>query len=328
MSSCKGLCRKRDCFMVWHKIDRHATSNGERYNMLAMTAAHRTLPLPTYVKSLICRMDARSLYGSMTAALLFTTTADRSFLCRRPKTRHDRAWHCQSRSARNWSAWTHRTIASRFLACKKFCSNLIHWIRLGPDPSPKSRPAVFIFRLVHSKSCFCWKIKTKTRPSFSLACFYCQAIWQTGTVSRCEIGPIQDAVTAQKIRQQIGLAGNAGDIHIIHRTLEGLNMISIFIIRNRHYPCIFFRHWHSRSRSLSGSTFCESRRASFFAWIWPRSFFTPRLKKALNMHFPWSLGRLCEITGNRKFATKRKETCIWLSAVLEKIHDHCGWTLV
>lgn len=28
----------------------HRTSNGERYNMLAMTAAHRTLPLPTYVQ--------------------------------------------------------------------------------------------------------------------------------------------------------------------------------------------------------------------------------------------------------------------------------------
>lgn len=28
----------------------HRTSNGERYNMLAMTAAHRTLPLPTYVR--------------------------------------------------------------------------------------------------------------------------------------------------------------------------------------------------------------------------------------------------------------------------------------
>ena len=28
----------------------HRTSSGERYNMLAMTAAHRTLPLPTYVQ--------------------------------------------------------------------------------------------------------------------------------------------------------------------------------------------------------------------------------------------------------------------------------------
>lgn len=28
----------------------HSTSNGERYNMLGMTAAHKTLPLPTYVE--------------------------------------------------------------------------------------------------------------------------------------------------------------------------------------------------------------------------------------------------------------------------------------
>jgi rare lipoprotein A len=32
------------------KFNSHYTSNGERYNMLAMTAAHKTLPLPTYVQ--------------------------------------------------------------------------------------------------------------------------------------------------------------------------------------------------------------------------------------------------------------------------------------
>jgi rare lipoprotein A len=32
------------------KFHSHHTSNGERYDMLAMTAAHKTLPLPTYVQ--------------------------------------------------------------------------------------------------------------------------------------------------------------------------------------------------------------------------------------------------------------------------------------
>lgn len=32
------------------KFHSHYTSNGERYNMLAMTAAHKSLPLPTYVQ--------------------------------------------------------------------------------------------------------------------------------------------------------------------------------------------------------------------------------------------------------------------------------------
>jgi len=32
------------------KFHSHRTSSGERYNMLAMTAAHKTLPLPTYVE--------------------------------------------------------------------------------------------------------------------------------------------------------------------------------------------------------------------------------------------------------------------------------------
>jgi rare lipoprotein A len=36
----------------WYGTQFHAqrTSSGERYNMLAMTAAHKTLPLPTYVQ--------------------------------------------------------------------------------------------------------------------------------------------------------------------------------------------------------------------------------------------------------------------------------------
>ena len=32
------------------KFHGHLTSNGERYNMYAMSAAHKNLPLPTYVK--------------------------------------------------------------------------------------------------------------------------------------------------------------------------------------------------------------------------------------------------------------------------------------
>ncbi len=32
------------------KFHAHSTSSGERYNMLAMTAAHKSLPLPTYVE--------------------------------------------------------------------------------------------------------------------------------------------------------------------------------------------------------------------------------------------------------------------------------------
>lgn len=32
------------------KFHSHHTSNGERYNMLAMTAAHKSLPLPTYIQ--------------------------------------------------------------------------------------------------------------------------------------------------------------------------------------------------------------------------------------------------------------------------------------
>ncbi len=50
MSSSRGY-RARG-IASWYGTQFHGrkTSNGERYNMFAMTAAHRSLPLPTYVK--------------------------------------------------------------------------------------------------------------------------------------------------------------------------------------------------------------------------------------------------------------------------------------
>ena len=51
------VMRKRHNYVAvgvasWYgsKFHNQLTASGERYNMLAMTAAHRTLPLPTYVK--------------------------------------------------------------------------------------------------------------------------------------------------------------------------------------------------------------------------------------------------------------------------------------
>lgn len=54
------------------KFHAHHTSNGERYNMLAMTAAHKSLPLPTYVqvtnlsngKQVIVRVNDRGPFES------------------------------------------------------------------------------------------------------------------------------------------------------------------------------------------------------------------------------------------------------------------------
>ncbi|RDV26128.1 septal ring lytic transglycosylase RlpA family protein [Alteromonas aestuariivivens] len=50
MQSGKGF--EQTGFASWYgqKFHGHLTSNGETYNMFAMTAAHKTLPLPSYVR--------------------------------------------------------------------------------------------------------------------------------------------------------------------------------------------------------------------------------------------------------------------------------------
>ncbi len=50
MSSSKNYEQRGIASWYGTKFHGHHTSNGERYNMLAMTAAHKTLPLPTYVE--------------------------------------------------------------------------------------------------------------------------------------------------------------------------------------------------------------------------------------------------------------------------------------
>lgn len=49
MRSSKGYEEQGIASWYGTQFHTHHTSNGERYNMLAMTAAHKTLPLPTYL---------------------------------------------------------------------------------------------------------------------------------------------------------------------------------------------------------------------------------------------------------------------------------------
>ncbi len=50
MTSCVKYRERGIASWYGSKFDTHRTSSGERYNMLGMTAAHKTLPLPTYVE--------------------------------------------------------------------------------------------------------------------------------------------------------------------------------------------------------------------------------------------------------------------------------------
>jgi rare lipoprotein A len=50
MSNSKNYSERGVASWYGTQFHTHRTSSGERYNMLAMTAAHKSLPLPTYVR--------------------------------------------------------------------------------------------------------------------------------------------------------------------------------------------------------------------------------------------------------------------------------------
>ena len=55
MNSADGYKEKGGASFYGQKFHGHLTSNGETYDMYAMSAAHKTLPLPTYVR--VTRLD-------------------------------------------------------------------------------------------------------------------------------------------------------------------------------------------------------------------------------------------------------------------------------
>ena len=67
MKTCNGFRQRGTASWYGQKFHGHRTSSGEPYNMYAMTAAHKTLPLPSYVrvtnvdnhKSVIVRVNDR-----------------------------------------------------------------------------------------------------------------------------------------------------------------------------------------------------------------------------------------------------------------------------
>ena len=71
MSSSKGFTQRGTASWYGNKFHGNKTSNGEIYDMYAMTAAHKTLPLPTYVRvtnldnnrSIIVRVNDRGPFA-------------------------------------------------------------------------------------------------------------------------------------------------------------------------------------------------------------------------------------------------------------------------
>lgn len=93
----------------WYGPDFHAkrTANGEKYNMHSLTAAHRTLPLPSIVKitnlengrSLVVRVNDRGPYARATGLSTFPKRwRSCSAFWRRERQRS--GWKCWKRKAK------------------------------------------------------------------------------------------------------------------------------------------------------------------------------------------------------------------------------------
>ncbi len=221
MSSSKGYEEKGIASWYGTKFHHHATSNGERYNMLAMTAAHRTLPLPTYVevtnlkngRKVIVRINDRGPFAN-------NRIIDLSYAAARKlgMVGHGTAYvdvraidperHREPLQNDFWLASNRKTTTPTPIVKKTQTASL----------TKKYSTGIYLQVGAFKNRLFAERLKDKlSRLSASPVTIVRRA--DKNNLYRVEIGPIQDSNTAKRIRQQIGLAGG-GEIKTIHRTME------------------------------------------------------------------------------------------------------------
>ena len=185
------------------KFHSHHTSNGEKYDMLAMTAAHKSLPLPTYVlvtnlknnKQVIVKVNDRGPFES-------NRLIDLSYV-----------------AAKKLGMLGHGTAYVDVKAIDPYT-----WNR--PQPEPK-RTIIVTRTVTHTHSHFYTAVPTSPRPLIFLqvGAFHQKAQAEklqlhlqsmtSNTVKviyaqpfyRVQIGPFRDVVTAQRANQHLHAAG-------------------------------------------------------------------------------------------------------------------------
>jgi rare lipoprotein A len=187
------------------KFHSHHTSNGEKYDMLAMTAAHKSLPLPTYVlvtnlknnKQVIVKVNDRGPFES-------NRLIDLSYV-----------------AAKKLGMLGHGTAYVDVKAIDPYT-----WNR--PQPQPEHKQTVIVTRTItHTHSHYYTAVPTTTHPLIYLqvGAFHqkiqaeklqrhLQAM-TSNTVKivfsqpfyRVQIGPFRDVVTAQRANQHLHAAG-------------------------------------------------------------------------------------------------------------------------
>ncbi len=212
----------------WYGTKFHAqrTSNGERYNMLAMTAAHKSLPLPTYVqvtnlrngKKVIVRVNDRGPFESNRLIDLSYVAAKKLGMLGHGTTYVDVKAIDPTRYDKN--TYDKPTVTNDFyLASDGVRAKLpaatpdtAHYAKNTAHHNPRS--AVYLQVGAFKNKVFAEHMKTRVGRMVSSPIKVTQ-LAHHGKLYHVQIGPIKDVATAKHITKQLKAAGLA-----THQTLQ------------------------------------------------------------------------------------------------------------
>lgn len=206
MNSSKNYNERGIASWYGSKFHSRNTSNGERYDMLAMTAAHRSLPLPTYVqvknlnngKHVIVKVNDRGPFESSRLIDLSYAAAKKLGIVAHGTAKVE----VTAIDPRQYNDKTYR--APVFIA-KKTSRQAIR------VANPTKRGAVYLQVGAFSNKSYAEKLQKHLKTVIHSPVVISK-LYKSKTLYRVQIGPIKDQASVAKINQQLSTLGLNGKV--------------------------------------------------------------------------------------------------------------------
>ena len=193
----------------WYGTKFHSrhTSSGERYDMLAMTAAHRTLPLPTYVevtnlsnrKKIIVKINVRGPFADNRIIDLSYAAAKKLGMLGRGTALVDIKAIDPLKYDKNSTSSTHSWFAKN-TPPRHYG---VHHVDFNDH---RTKPSVYLQVGAFRNKAYAEKLKQRLLPHVSSPIQITQ-LSHSHKLYRVQIGPIQNAETATRLHKRLKLMG-------------------------------------------------------------------------------------------------------------------------
>lgn len=223
LDSSTGFVQRGKASWYGAKFHGRKTANGERYNMYAMTAAHKSLPIPTYVrvtnlrngKAVTVRVNDRGpFHGGRIIDLSYAAAARLDMLKTGTTDVEIRA--IDPRQPRDMPSQTVDQVEQEFEPVQPEAStpSLPATVATAPNPPPTKRLFVQVGAYKQVNNAMQMKQQLLTAGLAPVRVHTEQFQW--GALYKVQLGPLQDLEAADRIRQSLSEIGHSKVSYVSH----------------------------------------------------------------------------------------------------------------